>query len=232
MASPNSDVGPFLDQLKSESTSTRYRKREVIVSQGDPSNSMFYIQNGTVKFTVLSERGKEAIISVAAGGTFFGESCIWQDHPVRFHSAVALTNVQLVRIDGALVRRLLRAGGDTAFKFVSLLFRRNAEIQEDLATRLLESSEQSLTRVISSLMQFQIKRNGELPPKISQQTLAEMLGISRQHVNVLMKRLAKAKVASRSSNAKGQRVATTGHEKNRLDSSRLICEVIDSAVKK
>jgi CRP-like cAMP-binding protein len=217
MAIPNCarefDASSFLDQLKLERASTRYRKREVIVSQGDPSNSMFYIQNGTVKFTVLSKRGKEAIISVADGGTFFGESCIWQDHPVRFHSAVALTNVQLVRIDGALVRRLLRAGGDTAFKFVSLLFRRNTEIQEDLATRLVESSEESLTRVISSLMQFKSKRNGELPPKISQQTLAEMLGISRQHVNVLMKRLAKAKLASRSSNAKGQRVAATRRDK-------------------
>jgi CRP-like cAMP-binding protein len=207
------DAGSFLDQLKLERASTWYRKREVIVSQGDPSNSMFYIQNGTVKFTLLSETGKEAIISVVGGGTFFGESCISQDRPVRYHSAVALTNVQLVRIDGALVRRLLCAGGDTALKFVSLLVRRNAKIQEDLAARLVESTAESLGRVISSLMEFKSKRDGGLPPKISQQTLAEMLGISRQHVNVLMKRLAKAKLASGSSNAKGQRVATTANRR-------------------
>jgi CRP/FNR family cyclic AMP-dependent transcriptional regulator len=207
MASPicarEFDAGSFLDQLTSEkTTSTRYRKSEVIVSQGDPSDSMFYIEHGTVKFTLLSERGKEAIVSVASGGTFFGESCISQDRPVRFHSAVALTNVRLVRIDGALVRRLLRAGGETALKFVSLIFRRNAEIQEDLATRLVESSEESLDRIISSLTEFKSKRDGDLSPKISQQTLAEMLGISRQHVNVLMKRLAKARLAPEISTAK------------------------------
>lgn len=184
------DATSFFEQLKLGRTSSPYGKTEVIMSQGEPSDSLFYVQSGSVKLTIVSKNGKEAIISVADGGTFFGESCILPGRPVRIQSAVALTNVRLVRIEAALVKRVIRSGGETALDLVSVLLKRNTEIIEDLATRLVESSEESLARVVSSLVRYKSKFGRELPPKISQQTLGEMIGISRQHVNVLMKRLA------------------------------------------
>jgi CRP-like cAMP-binding protein len=186
------DVRNFFISAKVEKRTTQFRKNQVIFSQGDRSEALFYIENGTVKLTVVSKAGKEAIVSVADGGSFFGEGCISLDHAINFQSAVALTNVQLVRIDAAVVKRIIYEGGDTALSLVALLIAQNKLIQADLASRLVESSEESLARVISSLVRFGDRQGGTVSPKISQQTLAEMVGISRQHVNALMKRLRKA----------------------------------------
>ena len=188
----NFDVKTFFVG-KSDIKTTRFRKNQVIFSQGDRSETLFYIENGTVKLTVVSQEGKAAIVSVASGGSFFGESCISSNHAVRFQSAIALTNVQLVKIDASLVKQMIAAGGNVALSFVFYLVSQNARIQSDLANRLVDSGEESLARVISSLVQFTDKQGWTAPPKISQQTLAEMVGISRQHVNALMKRLKKAK---------------------------------------
>ena len=98
----------------------RYGKKEVIFSQGDPSDSIFYIEKGHVKLSVVSAEGKEAILSVSNGGTFFGESCIDPDDPVRFHSVIALTEVDLVRIDRAVITSLVRA--EARKRLTSLLF--------------------------------------------------------------------------------------------------------------
>jgi CRP-like cAMP-binding protein len=185
------DVRTFFISAKVEKRTTQFRKNQVIFSQGDRSEALFYIENGTVKLTVVSKAGKEAIVSVADGGSFFGEGCISLDHAINFQSAVALTNVQLVRIDAAVVKRIIYEGGDTALSLVALLIAQNKLIQADLASRLVESSEESLARVISSLVRFG-DQGGAVSPKISQQTLAEMVGISRQHVNALMKRIRKA----------------------------------------
>jgi CRP-like cAMP-binding protein len=100
--------------------------------------------------------------------------------------------VQLVRIDAAVVKRMIVEGGQAALSLVAMLIAQNALIESDLANRLVESSEESLSRVISSLVRFGDRQGRTIPPKISQQTLAEMVGISRQHVNALMKRLKNA----------------------------------------
>ena len=190
------DIKDFCAAAKCDGRITQYRKNQVIFSQGDRSEVLFYIENGTVKLTVVSKEGKEAIVSVASSGSFFGESCISLDHPVRSQSAIALTNVQLVKIDASLVKQMLVAGGSATLNFVALLVRRNVRIQTDLANRLVDPSEESLARVISSLVQFRDRQGRTPPPKISQQALAEMIGISRQHVNALMKRLNKAKLSA------------------------------------
>lgn len=174
----------------------RYGKKEVIFSQGDPSNSIFYIEKGHVKLSVVSAEGKEAILSVSNGGTFFGESCIESDHPIRFHSVVALTEVDLVRIDRAAILWLLRTGGQEALDFTAFLLRRNAEIQKEFANSLLEPSEERLARILFSMRRFEGKRDGEPAPKLSQQMIAEMMGISRQHVNGLIKRFKKVTLAT------------------------------------
>jgi CRP-like cAMP-binding protein len=189
------DVRSFLAAIGASGKSTHYRKRQVIISQGDLRDSMFYIKAGSVKLTVVSRQGKEAIVSVANPGMFFGESCLSLSHPECFHSAIAITEVELVIISGAHCRQVLQMGGNASLNFVSLVLRRSAEIQEDLGNRLVESSEQSLTRVVSSFLRFRSTTpQGELPPKLSQQTLAQMIGVSRQHVNTLMKRIGKEKV--------------------------------------
>jgi CRP/FNR family transcriptional regulator, cyclic AMP receptor protein len=187
------DIKDFFASAKCDRRITQYRKNQVIFSQGDRSEALFYIENGAVKLTVVSKEGKEAIVSVASSGSFFGESCISLDHPVRFQSAIALTNVQLVKIDASLLKQMILAGGSATLKFVALLVARNVRIQTDLANRLVDPSEESLARVISSLVEFRDRQGRTPPPKISQQALAEMIGISRQHVNALMKRLKEAR---------------------------------------
>jgi CRP-like cAMP-binding protein len=189
----NIDIKNILSAAKFDKKITQFRRKQNIFSQGDRSEALFYIEKGTVKLTVLSKEGKEAIISVLDGGSFFGESCIVSGDVVRFQSAIALTNVQLVKIDASLVRQMIAVGGNVALSFVVYLVSQHLRIQSDLANRLVDSSEESLARVVSSLVQFTDKPGRASPLKISQQTLAEMVGISRQHVNALLKRLKKAK---------------------------------------
>jgi CRP/FNR family transcriptional regulator, cyclic AMP receptor protein len=163
-----------------------FAKKQVIFSHGDRNDSLFYIEKGIVKLTVTSREGREAIIGLFDAGHFFGESCISGDQPVRFHNAVALTDVRLVRIDRRIMVRILMAGGDPVHSFVSYLLRRSAQTQEDLAYNLLSSSEDRLARVLILLTQSAEK--GEYIPKLTQQTLAEIIGTTRQRVNILMKR--------------------------------------------
>jgi CRP/FNR family transcriptional regulator, cyclic AMP receptor protein len=180
------DVVGLLTAAGKERKLTSYKKNQTIFSQGDRSDAMFYIVNGSVKLAVVSRAGKEAIIAISGPGRLFGESCISVDDPVRFESAVALTDARLVRVDSTAIMRMLRAGGDTSVNFISFILMQNAQIREDLSNRLVDSAEESLARVVSSLVQFRDK-DASLG-KISQQTIGEMIGITRQRVNVLMKR--------------------------------------------
>ncbi len=183
------DINSFLSAVQHETKIVRYRKKEVIFSQGDASDAMYYIESGALKLTVVSAEGKEAVICITNGGTLIGESSISSGRPVRFHSAVALTALRLVKIDRTAILRVLRQGGNGAINFISFILKQNARLQEDLASRLVGSSEQSLARLVSSLAHLQDYQRGQPLPQISQQTIAEMLGISRQRVNVLMKRV-------------------------------------------
>ena len=184
----------FFPAAKLDKKTVHFRKKQVIFSQGDRSEALFYIENGTVKLTVVSQDGKEAIVSVASGGSFFGESCISSEQPLRSQSAIALTNVQLIKIDAPRLKEMIVAGGVPALSFVAFLLAQSVTIQSDLANRLVDSSQESLARVISSLVQFRDRQGRMIPPKVSQQTLAEMIGISRQQVNALLKRLKKAEL--------------------------------------
>lgn len=148
---------------------------------------MFYIIDGAVKLTMVSREGKEAIIAILGAGRYFGESCLFLENPVRFHSAIALTDARLLKLGRKAILQMLRSGEDVSVNLILSLLKQNAEIQEDLTNRLVDSAEQSVARVISSFAQF--KSTGASAPKISQQTIAEMMGITRQRVNALMRRL-------------------------------------------
>ena len=183
------DINSFLSAVQCETKIVRYRKRDVIFSQGDASDAMYYIESGALKLTVVSAEGKEAVICITNGGTLIGESSISSGRPVRFHSAVALTALRLVKIDRTAILRVLHEGGNGAINFISFLLKQNARLQEDLASRLVGSTEQSLARLVSSLAHLRNYQRSQPLPQISQQTIAEMLGISRQRVNVLMNRV-------------------------------------------
>jgi len=179
----------FLGALGKEQKSSFFRKRETIFSHGDRSDSIFYIAKGNVKLTVTSVGGKEAVIGFFSQGDFFGESCLSSNAPTRFHTATAFTDMRVVKVGRKTLLRVLRADAEAALFFITYLVRRNQQIQEDLINSLLSSSEDRLTRVLSAL--GQLGQSGEAIPKVTQQDLANMLGVTRQRVNSLMKRLAK-----------------------------------------
>jgi len=182
------DSATFLGFIRPEKKTICFPKKQIIFSEGQRSDSVFYIEQGTVKLTVTSRRGKEAIIGVISRGDFFGESCIASDQPVRLYNAVALTEVCVVKISRAAIVRVLLEGGDACYGFVTYLLGRNARMSTELVNNLIDSSEQRLARVLFFLAQ---PDRIDSVPKVTQQTLAEMIGTTRQRVNFLMKRFKK-----------------------------------------
>ena len=172
-------------------TIARFLKNQVIFSQGDRSGALFYIEEGCVKLTVRSRLGKEAIIGIFNRGEWFGESCLARLQLVRFGNAIALTEVRAVQIDRRTALRVLRTESQTSYSFINFLVARNTQTQEDLVYNLLNSSERRLARVLSTLALSEAKGKSELYPNVSQKTLAEMIGSTRQRVNLLMQRFRK-----------------------------------------
>lgn len=163
-----------------------FHNNQIIFLHGDSSDSMFYIESGAVKLTVASPRGKEAFIGLLGGGEFFGESCLASPNPVRFHTATAVTDLRLLKIARSSMLHILRTNPDFASAFTSYLVQRNEQIQQALADSLLSSTEQRLAQVLSHLKSL---GPGHLALVFTQQDLANMVGTSRQRVNVLMQRL-------------------------------------------
>ena len=195
------DIEALLSAVRCEKKIIRYKKKEVVFSQGDLSTALFFIESGALKLSMVSAEGNEVIICLTDGGSLFGESCISAGQPLRFHSAVALNDVRLVKIDRSVILRLLSKGGESAVEFVSFLLKQNARVQEDLANRIVGSAEQNLARVILSVANLQGRLRDRVLPLISQQTIAEMMGITRQRVNALMKQ---SKLTSSSTRSKKQ----------------------------
>lgn len=140
-----------------------------------------------MKLTVASSNGREAFIGLLDRGEFFGESCLAASaNPVRFHTATAVTDLRLLKIDRSSVLHILRTNPDFASAFTGYLVQRNDQIQQDLADSLLSSNEERLAQVLSHLKSLAA---GHLAPVFTQQDLANMVGASRQRVNVLMQRL-------------------------------------------
>jgi CRP/FNR family cyclic AMP-dependent transcriptional regulator len=183
------DPKAFLAQAGLGRTILQYPKNKVIFAQGEPCDAVFYIQAGRAKVTVLSTRGKEATIALLGAEDFLGESSITSHQPLRISSATAITDCWILRIQKEAMLKVLH--GEHAFSdlFVAYLVSRNNHIQEDLVDQLFNSAEKRLARTLLLLARFGKEgRTKNVVPKISQETLAEMVGTTRARVNFFMNR--------------------------------------------
>ena len=168
------------------------KKGQTVFSQGDAANAVFYVQKGKIRLTVISKRGKEATISLLGSGNFLGEECIATIQPQRMATATALTPASVLRIERTEMIRVLHEEKLFSEVFVTHLLTRNARIQEDLVDQLFNSSEKRLARALLLLAQFGKDGAPEtVIPKMSQETLAEMIGTTRSRVSFFMNRFRK-----------------------------------------
>jgi CRP/FNR family transcriptional regulator, cyclic AMP receptor protein len=180
------DPKVFLSKVNGGRVIADYRKDQNIYRQGDPAGSVFYIRSGKVKSTVVSEQGKEAVVAVLGTGDFFGEGCL-TGQPQRLSTASAMTECVIVRIAKADVTRVIHEEPAFAELFIAHLLARNGRVEEDLVDRLFNSSEKRLARILLLLANF--GKEGRPEPiiaKISQETLAEMIGTTRSRVSFFM----------------------------------------------
>ena len=166
-------------------------KKQTIFAQGDPSDAVFYIQNGKVKLTVVSDDGKEATIGILSEGDFFGEGCL-AGQSRRMASATALTDAAVLRIEKSAMMRVLHREHTLSDMFVAYLLARNIRYEEDLVDQLFNSSEKRLARILLLLAHFGKEGTPEtVVPKIGQETLAEMVGTTRSRASFFMNRFRK-----------------------------------------
>ena len=183
------DPKTFLAQAGLGRTILQYPKNKVIFAQGEPCDAVFYIQDGRAKLTVLSTRGKEATIALLGPEDFIGESCITSDQPLRMSSATPLTDCRILRIEKEAMLKVLHREHAFSDLFVAYLVSRNNHIQEDLVDQLFNSAEKRLARILLLLAHFGKEGRSEtVIPKMSQETLAEMVGTTRARVNFFMNR--------------------------------------------
>ena len=180
------DPKAFLSKANGGRTVSKYATNQTIYQQGDPAVSIFYIQSGKVKLTVTSEEGKEAVIGVLGSDDFFGEGSA-DGETLRLSAATAMTECSITEVAKAEFTRIIHIEPAFAEFFISHLLIRSRHIQADLVDQLFNSSEKRLARALLLLANF--GKEGEPEPvlaKISQETLAEMIGTTRARVNVFM----------------------------------------------
>jgi CRP/FNR family transcriptional regulator, cyclic AMP receptor protein len=186
------DPKTFLETAGVGRTALSLTKNQILFSQGEPADAVFYIQKGRLKLTVVSENGKEATIALLGAGEFVGESCVAAAQPLRQATAAAITDCEVLRIARKEMVRVLHEQHAFSDVFVSFLLARNSRIQEDLVDQLFNSSEKRLARILLLLAQFGKEAKPEkVIPKISQETLAEMIGTTRSRVSFFMNRFRK-----------------------------------------
>jgi CRP-like cAMP-binding protein len=180
------DPNVFLATANGGRTISTYRKSQTIFSQGDSAEAVFYVQEGRVKVTVVSEQGKEAVVAIHGKGDFFGEGCL-TGQPRRLATVTAMTDSAIMRLEKTAVVRVLHDEPKFSELFMSYLLTRNARIEADLVDQLFNSSEKRLARLL--LLMAGLGKDGKpetVIAKISQETLAEMVGTTRQRINVFM----------------------------------------------
>jgi CRP/FNR family cyclic AMP-dependent transcriptional regulator len=182
------DLKTFLATLGKGREVVSFTEKQIIFTQGDPADTVFYIQQGKVRLTVLSSNGKEAILGLLSAGDFFGEGSLG-GQPLRMGSANAMTDCELLRIDKKAMMLALHREHTFSDLFVAYLLARNIRYEEDLVDQLFNSSEKRLARILLLLAHFGDEGAPEtLVPKISQESLAEMVGTTRSRVNFFMNR--------------------------------------------
>ena len=185
------DLKTFLSNIGGGRTIATFTKKQTIFGQGDTADSVFYIQKGKVKLSVVSKSGKEATIAILTEGAFFGEGCL-TGQPLRMCFATAMTDCRTMRIDKKSMMEVIHRERAFSDMFVAYLLARNIRYEEDLVDQLFNSSEKRLARVLLLLAHFGKDGKPEVAiPKISQETLAEMVGTTRGRVNFFMNRFRK-----------------------------------------
>ena len=182
------DAQAFLDSAGVTRKIVEYRRADVIFTQGDPCESVLYIQKGGVKLSVLSKTGREAVVAMLGPGEFFGEGCL-AGQPIRMGSATTSAGSTVLHVDKDQMVRLLHRQHALSDRFIAHMLARNIRIEEDLVDQLFNSSEKRLARKLLLLARYgkHDKPVRQVPP-VSQETLAEMIGTTRSRVNFFMKK--------------------------------------------
>jgi CRP-like cAMP-binding protein len=186
------NVQVFLTSVNGERTVSSYRKNQKVYAQRDAADAVFYIQAGKVKVSVISESGKEAVVALHAKGDFFGEGCL-TGQPLRLATVTAMTDCVITRLEKAAIVRVLRDEPKFSEMFMAYLLARNSQVEEDLVDQLFNSSEKRLARVLLLMAKFG-KEEGtpeRVIAKISQKTLAEIVGTTRPRVSAFMNKFRK-----------------------------------------
>ena len=168
-----------------------YRKSQIVFSQGDPADAVFYVQKGKVKVTVVSDQGKEAVVAILEANEFFGEACL-AGQAQRISTVAAMTEAVIVRLEKAVIVRVIHEEPAFSEMFMAHLLGRTIRVEADLIDQLFNSSEKRLARLLLLLANF--GKEGKPEPiiaKISQETLAEMIGTTRSRVSFFMNRFRK-----------------------------------------
>jgi CRP-like cAMP-binding protein len=185
-AKPAFDLEAFLATADGGRTIASYAKGGTVFAQAEPADAVFYIQNGKVKIAVTSGQGKEAIVAILGTGDFFGEGCLI-GQPLRLAAATAMTECTIMRVDKPTMVRVIHDEPAFAERFMAHLLTRTSRVEEDLVDHLFNSSEKRLARLLLLLANF--GKEGRPEPiiaKISQETLAEMVGTTRPRVSFFM----------------------------------------------
>jgi CRP/FNR family cyclic AMP-dependent transcriptional regulator len=181
----------FLAKVGEGKTISRYRKGQIVFSQGQVADAVFYIQQGKIKLTVVSKQGKEAVVAILGPGQFFGEGCL-NGHALRIATTRAVDECVITRLEKATMIAALHKEPEFSELFMSYLLTRNSRIEEDLIDQLFNSSEKRLARLLLLLANF--GKEGLPEPivgKFSQETLAEMIGTTRSRVSFFMNKFRK-----------------------------------------
>ena len=185
------DVQAFLDSAGASRRVVRFARGKVVFAQGAQANSVFYIQNGGVKLSVVSPAGKEAVVAILGPGDFFGEGCL-AGQPLRIGTASAVTPTAVLRIPKREMMRTLHEQPLFSDRFIAHMLVRNIRIEEDLVDQLFNSSEKRLARTLLLLARYgKDDAPQRVLPKLSQETLAEMVGTTRSRVNFFMNKFRK-----------------------------------------
>jgi len=185
------DPETFLSKASRGTTRSTYEEDKIIFAQAEAADSIFYIEKGKVKLTVLSEQGKEAVVAILGSGDFCGEGCL-AGQPRRMATAAAMTECLITRLEKDAMIRVLHDDPEFSEKFMSHLLTRNIRVEADLVDQLFNSSEKRLARMLLILANF--GKEGKPEPvvaKVSQEMLAEMIGTTRSRVSFFMNKFRK-----------------------------------------
>jgi CRP/FNR family cyclic AMP-dependent transcriptional regulator len=189
--SPAFNAQTFLDSAGLRRTVRQFWPKETLFAQGDPANSVIYIQEGGVRLTVVNETGKEAVVAILGAGDFFGEGCL-AGQSVCMATATAVAPTTVLVIEKKEMSRMLHTEHEFSDRFISHMLTRNIHVEEDLIDQLFNSSEKRLARTLLLLARYGEKGQPPATPlKISQETLAEMIGTTRSRVNFFMNKFRK-----------------------------------------